>query len=168
MDCLKEESMKGVDISHIPAWSSFFEDRIMRDIQEKGVQMTGYFYYKSDELVGYCFIRLLENHTYVMEYMEVKKDYHNRGVGSFIFNRMKSLYAEFIIEAVPGSYHFYLSRGTRPLASHGGGVLLVMSQRSPLVVRKELLPDFHDFIPDDNFIYNREEWKFYDEVETSV
>lgn len=125
--------------------------------------MKGYFYYEQNELVGYC-LMCKGDRYYVMEYLEVSPDQQKKGVGSFIYSRMKQLYAEFILEPVFGSYHFYLSRGARPVASHSGGILLFVSQRAPTVVRNELFPDFGSYEPQDDFVYVREEWSFYDET----
>lgn len=76
--------------------------------------MKGYFYLYNGELVAYFTVSCKDN-TYTLDYFEVIKSMRGKGIGTFLLNKVKSLYAEFLIEAVPGSYRFYLSRGAKPV-----------------------------------------------------
>lgn len=146
-----------------PEWKTFNDDRVEKDCCSK--EMKGYFYYVKDELVGY-FMVSYNNKYYTLDYFEVHPDKQKMGIGTFLLDKVKSMYAEFLIEAVPGSYHFYLSRGAKPVYTHSGGVVLFISQRSITSVANNIFgEDDPSCCFKDDFVYNREEWEFYDETD---
>lgn len=163
---LREEFTYGVKLAQIPSWSIFLTERLPRELEEDGAEMSGYFYYRGEVLVGYCLMSLMSGHTYTMHYLEVNKEEQGKGIGSYIYKQMKKYYAEFVLEPIGrGTYHFYLSLGAKPVCPHGQGMILVASQRAPSVVKEDVFgADFSSYVPNDDFVYVREDWLVYDKL----
>lgn len=168
MNCndLREEFIYGVKIEQIPSWSIFLTERLPRELEEDESVMSGYFYYREEVLVGYCLMSLMSGHTHTMHYLEISKEEQGKGVGSYIYKQMKKYYAEFILEPIGrGTYHFYLSLGAKPVCTHGGGMMLVSSQRAPSVVKEDVFgSDLSSHVPNDDFVYVRDDWLAYDKL----
>jgi GNAT superfamily N-acetyltransferase len=141
-------------------------DRVFASVEKYGNKYTGYFFYKDGTQVGYCFMSQIKESLYCMEYLEIREEYQRKGLGKEILLEMKRRYPEFLIEPVGnGSYHFYFSNGAKPFASHGSGMLLIITPRSPLTVREEWDNfEFSSYVPSEDFVYSREEWNCYEEV----
>jgi len=156
--CIKAED--------IPSWSVFLVDgRILNDVEKKGENMIGHYYYEGDDLIGFTIVTKFNDKLdiYILEYIETNPSFLRKGIGSYMFNEMKTIYKEFVIESVPDTIIFHLENGAKPLTTFSGGYLLVVSERSPLVIKNEMGfgEGFQD--PDENFVYSREEWEKYTE-----
>ena len=109
---LRREVIVGATIKDIPSWSSFHKEQVPIDY----VDMTGYFYYREEVLVGYYLMSL---HKVYFEAKDEEKSFE-----TYLFDEMKKHFAEI---NPPCNYCYFSSRPDAKGPSRREGDWLVVA-----------------------------------------